>query len=628
MSEQARQWLEQNPDDPRAEAVRQKLQSMPTQEAPQSQGNPQAEKWLQENPDDPRAEAVRQKLGSTGKVVDEAHPAISWKDRAIVKNFGTGNGLGYLKSKYPNLQIEERSGDVVMKGKNENEWRKLDPSSLEFADVSDIAYDVGAGILEGGATLAGAGAGSLPGAIAAGSASGAGMEALRQKIGQALGVNKEMDMGQMGAATVAGGLSPVLFGTGKAGAKYLEKGLLGETLGKGASKAYKKVTRGFLPGMAEVSSGEKAKVYKDYIRNIDEMENWKKDPESFLNFAEEAGMAVEKNVNDAVSLQGDKIGQVLSELPDLDLTKVIDIRPVRNEMVQQASLMAGNPKPKIRAAGEEQLKILKEIFGDHKLGADGNPIPTDSWKDFVSFKDAEGMRNEFTDLNKQFKTDFSGGEFSDMKKKYGIEGWKNVDKAVKDSLNSYGGDTGNRLKQAHSEYRKALANRNRLEKKIFTVDPGTGEKDYTKVFDLGRTLDNPSKKLIKTQISKMSPDFIKAADKIEAFARLSDPSYFPTSGPSTSTTKTLAMAGLGAGVGAIGGDQKSTGIGLGIGLLGMGPKAWRFYFSKGKSGEDFLKRKFKEAGAKVPNDIKKYYNKQMATQGTWNTLRDREAKNE
>ena len=133
--------------------------------------------------------------------------------------------------------------------------------------------------------------------------------------------------------------------------------------------------------------------------------------------------------------------------------------------------------------------------------------------------------------------------------------------------------------------------------------------------------------MLKRSIERVNPDVARQADLVQAYYRLNDPSFFPTSGTATSTSRTIAMGTLGAAAGAatneggLGGGP-GTVAGMAIGLIGLSPKAWRFYLSQGKRGENFLKNQFRKAGQKVPRDFKNYFNRQMAAQSIWGTMQN------
>lgn len=157
------------------------------------------------------------------KIVQEQHPSISFLDRAKIKNFGDDamSSIAYLKEKNPDVEYDYKNNQIVAKGKGEKEWRVLDPSGFDLQDITDVAYDIPAGIAQGAATSVaglaggafGAGAGAIPAAMAASGATGAGAEALRQYIGKMAGVN-EMNGREIATSGAIGAAAPFLFGTG------------------------------------------------------------------------------------------------------------------------------------------------------------------------------------------------------------------------------------------------------------------------------------------------------------------------------------------------------------------------------------------------------------------------------
>ena len=570
-------------------------------------------------------------LDENTPILDEAHPAVSWKDRTAVKNFGTGSGMNYLQQKYPNLQFKEQDGDLLIKGKNENEYRKLDPSSFELADISDIAYDVGSGIAEGAATLGGAalgtagapGVGTIGGGMAAGSASATALEGLRQKIGKELGINEGYDKSQLVASGVAGGLSPLLFGAGKVGSE-VAKGTIGDIaekglLKKGAGETYDKLTRKFAPGLAGVTSGEKSKVYKDYVGNLDLMKKWENNPSDFTQYIDDAGRTFEQSLKDMKREAGDKIGDILKELPDRETAKIIDVSDVRLEYEQMANGMGLTDDIDAVELGAGLLQDVKRNFGSWPKGKDGTRA-FKGFKDNLSYDEALNLRNKYRKASK------FGSNISDLSPKeqtkveFARDIYAKLNDSIDNSFDKLEPGIGGRLKQARANYKEALAVENDLMKEVNTG----GRNDYKKMFTTLNTLDNNSKQYIKERMSRIDPNIVKKADMVEAFNKLNNPSPYPLSGQATSTTKTLALGALGGAAGQLGGDSNTGMLGLGVGLLGLSPKAWRFYLKSGKRGEELLKKGFKEAGQKVPRDLDKYFNRQMATQGGWNALRERE----
>jgi len=608
--------------------------------------------WLQANPNHEKASLVKSKLQEMNvdipfdrNIKNEAHPAVSWTDRTLVKNLSQGNGLGYLKRKYPNLQVDQDAdGEVILKGKKENEWRKLDPSTLELADISDVFYDVGAGIVEGGAALAGGLAGNVPGAMAASGVTAAGLETARQGIGKALGVNEEMDPTQIAAAGLGSALLTPLAGVGKASpafksklsqvlGKDLTKNTMSELAEKGVlKKGYENFTRGALPSIAQVTSGEKAKVFRDYTSNLDTMKEWKKNPRAFELFVEDAGRTFEKNLDLNVESAGRKIGEVLSELPDTEVSNIIEVTPLVREFTQEIDVLRrvtpdGSVDIENLELADVMEKELQRKLGKWKKNDQGN-IVFNGWKDKISYDDAKSAQKKFLKLNKDFGKSVVGDPIASVKTNLGNRGYMGMKDVIEKSFDKVQGGLGDKLREANKGYVDALDVKERLQSQVFKKGKGTSKKDYSKSFATLRTLDNNSKKILKEQMGRIDPSILQKADKIEAYSRLNEAGFFPTSGTATSTSRSAGMGTVGAAVGAAtnaGGMGGAPGnvIGAGVGLLGLGPRSWRFYFSQGKRGEDFLKNQFRKAGKPIPKNLKEYYNKQMAAQSIWGTMQSR-----
>ncbi len=169
----------------------------------------------------------REPLNMDEAVLDERHPAIDWKDRAIIKNFSNSPeaGVQYLQKKYPQLDVGSDAGGIAIKGPGDEYARRLDPSTMELEDISDVGADIGMGAAQTAGAAAGAGGGLLvggpgfmvPGAMVGSAGASGGAEYLRQKIGQYLGLPQKIDQSQVGVSTVMGGLT-----TGAMGAQPMK----------------------------------------------------------------------------------------------------------------------------------------------------------------------------------------------------------------------------------------------------------------------------------------------------------------------------------------------------------------------------------------------------------------------
>lgn len=189
------------------------------------------------DPDAHLAKLREQQLGPS--VLQETHPEVTWGQRLAIKNLGTSQeqSMQYLRDKHPDMDVTQIGKQIAVKKKNEKDWRVLDPEGFDPADITDVLYDIPAGVVQGGLTAAaGLTTGGL-GAVPMGAASGAGLEAFRQYLGHEAGVNQKFGAGEMTDIAVAGalgGLVPAALGSGASKAAqeaYLaSKGGFGEAL--------------------------------------------------------------------------------------------------------------------------------------------------------------------------------------------------------------------------------------------------------------------------------------------------------------------------------------------------------------------------------------------------------------
>jgi hypothetical protein len=214
------------------------------------------------------------------KIIQEELPEVGVLERAKLKTFGNSpESMAQALMQNPNLESEvSKDGQVLVRAKGSRDWNVLDPDTgidpLSFGGIKELgkdmlegAYDVGTGLVEGAASLgagvaAGAatgGAAAIPAAMGTGAALSAGNEALRQKIGAALGIPQEVNMDDVKMSGAFGAASPLLLGTGGA-LKNTAKGALKNELfqsgliGTGGKKA--------LTGSAELFTGIKGDLFK------------------------------------------------------------------------------------------------------------------------------------------------------------------------------------------------------------------------------------------------------------------------------------------------------------------------------------------------------------------------------
>jgi len=205
-------------------------------------------------------------------VINEQHPKLSTMDRTLFKNVSLNEeqGLNELQKRNPDLRFSFKNGEVVVRGQDEEDWRKIEPNNMGFnysgqgglkefgKDALDVMYDVpaaafetvatvGGGIAGGLATAPAGGVGALPGAMGAGAAAGATTETGRQALGNLTGFAEGYDGSQIGTSAAFGGLSPLAFGSGATAKGVLKsmskKGLTQNMTEEAAEKMAQKVAQ-------------------------------------------------------------------------------------------------------------------------------------------------------------------------------------------------------------------------------------------------------------------------------------------------------------------------------------------------------------------------------------------------
>ena len=528
---------------------------------------------------------------STPKFNDQEAADISFLDRAKVKNFGGEKGsIQYLQQRYPDMEFQKHNGEIFAKKRGENEFKALDPDTGFFStdflrDVGDIAFDVGAGIVEGGATALGAiggtmaapGAGTVAGGVTAGGAAGAGTEALRQKLGQYLGVRgeDEFDGTDVAISGALGAASPLMFGAGNAGKGALKNVAKGSFADTGAFGQVKKMGGKVARGTAELTSGVKSKHYKTYMDNFDELERMGGD--DMADLAVETFGAVEDGLETLKKELGEGYNKIKASGEKLDLSSLKT--KIDDEIAKIDARAAAEIGKKQDPALKNQLTELKDsIFGrygeggkkvgefnaanmdiDHVFEVKDTLSDFSSWNKMLSELDpkvgrdiSKVARREYADLNKNIANKFK--KFPELKKKY------RDFKVATDTLNKY--KTGKGVNAEFEE--KALGALKDLDSKA-------------------------ARKLYKNQslrkiAKKGGVDISDAADKVQAWVALKDPGFMPVSGTSTSTSRSTLGASVGmAGAGNLG--PAGQGLAMAGGLTMLGPKPWKAYLRGGQMAD-------------------------------------------
>jgi hypothetical protein len=350
------------------------------------------------------------------KFIQEMPEALSWKDRAIVKNFSNNSkdAAVFLQEKYPDhdVTVNDRGG-LYMRKRGDRDWKAVDPDTGFFSkdflnDVTDIGFDTIAGVGTSAATaaggLAGAGAGgigALPAAAAAGAASSGGLETLRQSLGKALGIKQDYDAANIGMSAGFGAVSPLVFGTGATQKQLLQKALASnlddagiEALKKSqqgaAGKLYDWAAKKALPWTVGKAGGYQTKDLQDlpkYLSRIEAVEG--KGVEGMMGYVDEATDDYIGSVRQQVTQTGKELQEAYSKeglkVPMMAANE--RMLGLRNEILEE---IAKNPTDNNQAKLEAWEQVYENLFMQNKkvaekvtkqvptglLDAAGKPITT------------------------------------------------------------------------------------------------------------------------------------------------------------------------------------------------------------------------------------------------------------
>jgi molybdopterin converting factor small subunit len=518
-------------------------------------------------------------------VVEEMHPDVT--GRFTYKNFGVGSedGFNYLQKENPNLDFrKDEEGRIQVKGGNSGEtWMYLDPPGFDWRDVTDIAWDVPAGIAEGvaagvGGVLGGIGGtavapgpgtvgGAAGGAMLFGGAAGAGTEALRQKIGQELGVAQGYDTGDIKMSGAFGAAGPLLFGAGGKVAKGLVKDAAKRGAIQDAQRSLVGRSAGYvMPKVASAVSG----VGEGTIRTADTMV-----PE--IKAAQREARETGKSYADAdivkdfrfnvvePALESKKIqvsdnyAKALENLgPDKTLNVSDSFAPLNDLMTKYERARNKDLNLLTKRHGEEKAQELIKAKASYKQFQNVKSIfdelvPVEPYISPRAGKDVQNLVNDFSKIRQ--RTD-AAGENKALSQEI-VNATRQV--AEKLDTNIKNSPTGGKeLKEAAQEFgdfKRLEENlQSRFGKLGATEDSydtkqalSKTEAQFKKLVGRGKSTD---KEAIDTLGDQLGVDISKQAEKMEALKVYTDPQFMPySSGGTTSSTRTLALQQAGEGGG-------------------------------------------------------------------------------
>lgn len=526
----------------------------------------------------PQGEAPWEKNGAPPKaepaeIIQEQHPDISFKDRFIAKNFANTpqDQINYLKQQHPDLDIKQINNQIVAKSANEKAYKVLDPdlSAMDMLkpknwaenlkDIADVGTDVGIG---SASTAAGAGAavlaapetalvGSIPAAMAAGGATGASLEALKQKIGQKLGVPQQMDPSQIALSGITNAAAPLLVGTGaaaKVGAQAVKQGASKEAaqelinnqkglLNYGADY----LKNNLLPSAAESVSGVPAQATKTLAKQSSAIQNL--DENGVMDVATSAYDKLRNGLAANKAEVGAKLGKLVKDLgpeASIDLTKT---KGLLDNQIQKLSQSELANTPAVQGQIQELLDARNQIFTELAPGAKS----ATEMSARVSPQKAFELQGKLSEMGNYPKTN-SKGLVSTVSGTPVEKQWQSAARGAYDEINN---ELSNLTEDQSGNLKSQYKNYIDLQKNLNTYfkNPETTFKNLS-------SMESPSKKFASETLDKVKEatkgaiDITPEKDLLQAYKYYGNPSTTPISSKgATGTARSMVPKMIGAGIG-------------------------------------------------------------------------------
>jgi hypothetical protein len=475
---------------------------------------------------------------------DESSPEISFKERLIAKNLAqsTAKQAEYLKLQHPDLDIKVNGNNVLIKRREDPEYKVLDSSKLEWEDISDIGDQVASGVTSTLGTTAGALAGPV-GAFAGAAVAGGATEYLRQKLGQALGVPQEVDGGDVATSAAANTLGVGLLGTGKMAGKAAAgeyQGLIRQAWNKGVPKA------------ASYWFGAPEKVINKYVDERELVNSVAKSK------TEHAGSIVDR-LRSALNNQKKQVGGALES--EIDTAgKAVNLRNAKIQMDDIVKSAKAEYDAFPNQLNKEKLDDAVKAYSSLFEG------PTGALPDEVTATQAFGIQQDlkdFADLKR-----ISGG-INSRHAATATQAEKNLSDSALNSYRAVGNEldrvTSGASPQLKSQYKELVEMQSNLSPAL---------KNDQQAYSTFTNLDGKSKTAFRENLEKLAQksgeNFEDDITTLQAAEYFGDAGWMPKSvGGTTSTSRSLpavALLGLvGAKVGSsMGPNGAIAGLGAGI----------------------------------------------------------------
>lgn len=582
-------------------------------------------------------EAYGSKKETSPSVNQEMHPQFGVGERLLLKNFANSPDamVKYLQKKHPDMDIKIYDGQVIGKLPDESEYRALDPNPnvisepgkflkdlpLDTADLgTDVAQGVGSGIASAAGGIAGGlatgGMGAIPAAMATGGATNASLEALKQKLGQYFGIPQEVSGRDVMLAGAAGAASPLLFGTGASAANLAkgaaQKGLTSAELGTVTSAQRGMVPRALdytknkvLPGIGEYTSGVPSEIIKERAKSPAALQNLQEN--GLTDYVE----GVHDNLRQGIASAKNKIGQELEQsideagkTVDLSKTKAIIDNHIKN--LENSEL---KDNPLIQKHLAELKSARNDLFTEIKPQVTEEPV-------FSSILNSSGKPTQIgtRPVVTQTKTEMSSN--ASAKKAFELQ------ELLKDQaeLSKLGQGTQSRFGQGATAGDKAWAEASRkayneVNNELESATEGMSSQlksQYREYAQLQRDLQsrfkNPEmtkktleniygsdKQMLRERLQKVAEltegkvNPLEDAKPLAVYKYFNEPKKVPLSaGGTTSTSRSLALGGIGAAIGHKVGGSYGAPFGFAAGNYIGSPSAIQHYINIGKGVGNYV----------------------------------------
>lgn len=504
--------------------------------------------------------------GPSSATIEEKHPEITLKQRAIVKNLAQSPETGAAFLQQEGFETQLKNGNIYVRRPGELSFKALDPSGFDVQDITDVAYDIPAGVATGAATAAGGLVGNIPGAIASGAASAGGLEALRQKLGQYAGIPQDVSGKDVGVSAALGGVSPLLFGTGATAAQIAKAGISPQSqrslVTRGIEKSFPTIARG--------TSGVPKEAIQTYMQRTPEVEALiAEGPDAAANLSEQT----HRQIQDQFFTKKKEVGKALETSVKGSqnlITRDELFLPLEKRLTELSSSQRA-----LTPSGKEEILALRSEIDSLKGGLPDQITPTTAWELQDIFKQNANLQNVKGSFQARYGKGATGAEklFSDAN--------KDAYQVVNSSLEKAASTAGQK-----AEYAKLSRLQEKLQK--YFKDPETTERT---LLQLDKGSKDFARKTVNDLDKTIGPTGIReTSDLLEAYSYFQSPELLPiSSGGTTSTSRTLGLSSLFEAAGGLAGE-KGRQIGRAVGSVAGGPAATKFTIKAGKAAS-------KKAGA-------------------------------